>query len=106
MTRDSDMKVDKHQLTMSNKLQKLSYIYWHCKRFSNKFLMLTFYCMLSLEKSSSWLQLTMLMTTQLGCVVITVPHRSLVASIRNSPSLPTFRRHLKTHYFQSAYPNP
>ena len=24
----------------------------------------------------------------------------------NSPSLPTFRRHLKTHYFQSAYPNP
>jgi len=30
----------------------------------------------------------------------------LPASIRNSPSLPTFRRHLKTHYFQSAYPNP
>jgi len=29
----------------------------------------------------------------------------LPASIRNSPSLPTFRRHLKTHYFQSAYPN-
>ena len=30
----------------------------------------------------------------------------LPASIRNSPSLPTFRRHLKTHYFQSAYRNP
>ena len=30
----------------------------------------------------------------------------LPASIRNSPSLPTFRQHLKTHYFQSAYPNP
>jgi len=30
----------------------------------------------------------------------------LPASIRNSPSLPTFRRHIKTHYFQSAYPNP
>jgi len=30
----------------------------------------------------------------------------LPASIHNSPSLPTFRRHLKTHYFQSAYPNP
>jgi len=28
------------------------------------------------------------------------------ASIHNSPSLPTFRRHLKTHYFQSAYANP
>ena len=28
------------------------------------------------------------------------------AGIRNSPSLPTFRRHLKTHCFQSAYPNP
>jgi len=23
-----------------------------------------------------------------------------------SPSIPTFRRHLKTHYFQSAYANP
>ena len=30
----------------------------------------------------------------------------LPASIRNSPSLPTFRRHLKTHSFKSAYPNP
>ena len=30
----------------------------------------------------------------------------LPASIHNSPSLPTFRRHLKTHYFQSAYSNP
>jgi len=30
----------------------------------------------------------------------------LPASIRNSPSLPTFRRHLKTHYFQSTNPNP
>jgi len=30
----------------------------------------------------------------------------LPASIHNSPSLPTFCRHLKTHYFQSAYPNP
>ena len=30
----------------------------------------------------------------------------LPASIRNSPSIPTFRRHLKTHYFQSAYANP
>ena len=30
----------------------------------------------------------------------------LPASIRNSPAIPTFRRHLKTHYFQSAYPNP
>jgi len=29
----------------------------------------------------------------------------LPASIRNSPSLPTFHRHLKTHYFRSAYPN-
>jgi len=29
----------------------------------------------------------------------------LPANIRNSSSLPTFRRHLKTHYFQSAYPN-
>jgi len=30
----------------------------------------------------------------------------LPASIRNSPSIPTFRWHLKTHYFQSAYPKP
>jgi len=30
----------------------------------------------------------------------------LPASIRKSPSLPTFRPHLKAHYFQSAYPNP
>ena len=30
----------------------------------------------------------------------------LPASIRNSPSIPTFRQHLKTHYFQSAYANP
>ena len=30
----------------------------------------------------------------------------LPASIRNSPPLSAFRRHLKTHYFQSAYPNP
>jgi len=30
----------------------------------------------------------------------------LSASIRNSPSLPTFCRDLKTHYFHSAYPNP
>jgi len=30
----------------------------------------------------------------------------LPASMRDSPSLPTFRRHLKTHYFQSAYHNP
>jgi len=30
----------------------------------------------------------------------------LPASIRNSPSIPTFCRHLKTHYFQSAYANP
>ena len=30
----------------------------------------------------------------------------LPASIRNSPSIHTFRRHLKTHYFQSAYANP
>ena len=30
----------------------------------------------------------------------------LPASIRNSPSIPTFRWHLKTHYFQSAYANP
>ena len=30
----------------------------------------------------------------------------LPAGIRNSPSLPTFHRHLKTHHFQSAYPNP
>ena len=30
----------------------------------------------------------------------------LPARIRNSPSIPTFRRHLKTHYFQSAYANP
>jgi len=29
----------------------------------------------------------------------------LPASIRNSLSLHTFRRHLKTHYFQSVYPN-
>jgi len=29
----------------------------------------------------------------------------LPASIHSSPSLPTFRRHLKTHYFQSAYSN-
>ena len=30
----------------------------------------------------------------------------LHASIHNSSSLPTFCRHLKTHYFQSAFPNP
>ena len=30
----------------------------------------------------------------------------LPASIRNAPSIPTFRRHLKTHYFPSAYANP
>jgi len=30
----------------------------------------------------------------------------LPASIRNSPSLPTFCQHLKTLYFQSDYPNP
>ena len=30
----------------------------------------------------------------------------LPASIRYSPSLPTFRRHLQIHYFQSVYPNP
>ena len=29
---------------------------------------------------------------------------SLLVSIRKSQSLPTFRRHLKTFYFQSAYP--
>jgi len=29
---------------------------------------------------------------------------SLPVSIRESQSLPTFRRHLKTFYFQSAYP--
>ena len=28
---------------------------------------------------------------------------SLPGNIRDSPSLPTFRRHLKTHYFQLAY---
>ena len=32
-----------------------------------------------------------------------LPARLLVSVIL---SLPTFRRHLKTHYFQSAYPNP
>jgi len=31
---------------------------------------------------------------------------SLPANIRDSPSLPTFRRHLKTHYFQLAYLSP
>ena len=30
---------------------------------------------------------------------------SLPVSIRENKSLPTFRHHLKTHYFQSAYPN-
>ena len=29
---------------------------------------------------------------------------SLLVSIREPQSLPTFRRHLKTFYFQSAYP--
>jgi len=27
-------------------------------------------------------------------------------SIRETKSLPTFRRHLKIHYFQSVYPHP
>ena len=31
---------------------------------------------------------------------------SLPANIYDSPSLPTFRRHLKTHYFQLAYLSP
>ena len=31
---------------------------------------------------------------------------SLPANIRDSPSLPSFRRHLKTHYFQLAYLSP
>ena len=31
---------------------------------------------------------------------------SLPVNIRDSPSLPTFRRHLKTHYFQLAYLSP
>jgi len=31
---------------------------------------------------------------------------SLPANIRDCPSLPTFRRHLKTHYFQLAYHSP
>ena len=31
---------------------------------------------------------------------------SLPANIRDSPSLPTFCRHLKTHYFQLAYISP
>jgi len=31
---------------------------------------------------------------------------SLPANIRDSPSLPTFRRHLKIHYFQLAYLSP
>ena len=30
---------------------------------------------------------------------------SLPVSIRETKSLPTFRRHLKTHYFQSVYPH-
>ena len=31
---------------------------------------------------------------------------SLPANIRDSPLLPTFRRHFKTHYFQLAYLSP
>ena len=33
-------------------------------------------------------------------------YKIIAASIRKSPSLSTFRRHLKTYYFQSSYPNP
>ena len=49
-------------------------------------------------------------TLNLACVHFTSEHKKiwnlLPASICNSPSFPTFRRHLKTHYFQSTYPNP
>ena len=45
-------------------------------------------------------------TLNLARVHLTKIWNLLPASIRNSPSLRTFRRHLKTHYFQSAYANP
>jgi len=64
----------------------------------------------TLRSSSSLLLSVPLCNLEFGSRVfrISAPKiwNSLPANIRNSPSLPTFRRHLKTHYFQLAYLSP